>query len=237
MSTPVIRPADEIEYPYDDGKPVAESDFHFDPLSYARDALRLYFEERENVYVAGNLFLYYEEGNPARSVAPNIFVVIGAPKHDRLSYLLWKEPQGPDFVLEITSRSARAEDQGSKRRLYARLGVTEYWRFDPAGDYLDPPLQGLRLQAGRYRPMPAIGAALHSEVLGLDLRLDAGRLRFVDPATGRKLLTYREMDQARRQAEQARRETEQRAEEAERRARRLAERLRALGIDPENGDR
>ena len=37
----------------------------------------------------------------------------------------------PDFVLEITSSSTWEEDQGHKRELYRRLGVTEYWQYDP----------------------------------------------------------------------------------------------------------
>ena len=42
----------------------------------------------------------------------------------------------------VMSRSTRGEDQGKKRRLYERLGVREYWQYDPTGDYLKPALQG-----------------------------------------------------------------------------------------------
>ncbi|GAA6620828.1 hypothetical protein [Scytonema sp. NUACC26] len=45
--------------------------------------------------------------------------------------------------------------------------------------------------------------SVHSEVLGLDLRLIAGELRFYNPRTGKKLLNYKETEQARQQAEQA----------------------------------
>ena len=77
----------------------------------------------------------------------------GVPDHDRRSYWLWREGKVPGFVLEITSRSTWDEDQGPKRKLYRRLGVTEYWQYDPTGDYLEPVLQGLgRRQASLSRP-------------------------------------------------------------------------------------
>ena len=209
-----------IDYPSSDGKPVAESDFQFTPLAYARDSLRLHFRDRSDVYVAGNLLIYYEEGNPKARVAPDVFVVLGVPNRDRSSYFLWEEREAPDFVLEITSHSTRREDQGRKRELYRRLGITEYWQYDPTGDYLDPPLQGLRLTGGAYRPMrlaeSADGSmAMASRVLELELRLVGGELRFHDPVTNRNLLTLEEADDARRQAEEARRAAEARVAELE----------------------
>ena len=164
-----------VEYPSSDGKPVAESDFQLTVLTYAREALRIHFRAREDVYVAANLLIYYQEGDAEVRVAPDVFVVVGASSHERMSYLLWQEPKGPDWVLEITSRSTRVEDQGSKRELYRRLGVAEYWQYDPTGDYLRPRLRGLELVAGEYEEMPS-GArgdgtqVMASAVLGLELR-------------------------------------------------------------------
>ena len=127
MASSLLAPA-TVDYPSSDGRPMAESDFQLTPLSYARDALRHYFRDRDDVYVSGNLLLYYEEGNPDAKVAPDVFVVLGAPSRDRSSYLLRQEPGAPDFVLEITSRSPYREDQGKKRALYRRLRVREYWQ-------------------------------------------------------------------------------------------------------------
>ena len=223
MTNSTLAPV-RIDYPSSDGKPMAESDFQFTPLAYARDSLRLHFRDRTDVYVAGNLLIYYEEGNPKARVAPDVFVVRGVPNRDRSSYFLWEDRKAPDFVLEITSRSTRGEDQGRKRQLYRRLGVTEYWQHDPTGDYLDPPLQGLRLTGGAYRPMPRAeaedgSAVMVSRVLELELRLVGGELRFHDPVTGRNLLTLEEADDARRQAEDARRAAESRVAELEARLR------------------
>lgn len=212
------RPLPKIHYPDSDGQPMAESDFQLIPLLYAVDALRGFYKDRQDVYVAGNMFIYYEEGNPKAVVAPDVFVVLGAENKERFSYMLWQEPKGPDFVMEITSRSTRTEDQGPKRGIYAFLGVTEYWQYDPTGDYLTPSLQLFRLHDGNYEAIPAREHAegqlrLYSEVLGLDVRVEDGELDFYDLGTDQKLLTYQEMSAA-RQAAEARAQAEATARQA-----------------------
>ena len=220
---PLPRPA-AVDYPDADGQPVAETDFQRKPLWHAYDTLARRYRGRNNVYVSSNLFVYYEEGNPRAVVAPDVFVVFGAPDHDRRSYKLWEEPKAPDFVLEITSHSTRTEDEGTKRRVYAQLGVDEYWRFDPTGDWLDPPLRGERLAAGRYMRLP-LGAspggslAGRSEVLGLELVAVDGRLRLRDPTTGRDLPASDELEQRAERDARAREAAENRIAELEARLR------------------
>ena len=228
MASSVLAPA-SVDYPSSDGRPVAESDHQFIPLTYAASRLRQHFRHRDDVYVAGNLLIYYEEGTRAR-VAPDVFVVLGAARRKRSSYLLWKEPKAPDFVLEITSRGTRGEDQGPKRDLYRRLGVTEYWQFDPTGDYLEPALQGLELVAGEYvglgqRELADGTLVLTSAVLELELRLSERGLRFHDPVTGRDLPDLAETDAAWQRERQARARAEQ-DRQRERRARERAEQER-----------
>ena len=205
MASPPLAPA-KVHYPSSDGRPMAESDFQRTPLSYAVERLRHHFRARRDVYVSGNLLLYYEEGNPRASVAPDVFVVRGVSNADRSSYRLWEEAKGPDFVLEITSRTTHREDQGRKRELYRSLGVREYWQYDPARDYLEPSLQGLELSAGEYRRLSGRELedgtlALASAVLGLELRLTERGLRFHDPESGQDLPNLAETDEARRTAE------------------------------------
>ena len=205
MASPPLAPA-KVHYPSSDGRPMAESDFQRTPLMYAVDGLRHHFRRRRDVYVSGNLLIYYRKGEPSAVVAPDVFVVLGAANEDRASYRLWEEPKGPDFVLEITSRTTYREDQGKKREVYRTLDVREYWQYDPTGDYLEPPLQGLELSAGEYRRLPgrelADGTlALASAVLGLELRLTERGLRFYDPQTGQELPNLAETDAARQAAE------------------------------------
>ena len=223
-------PPAPVEYPCSDGQPMAESDVHARCMMHVATALRRHFARRAggDVYVSTNSFLYYEQGNPRAVVAPDVYVVIGAPGHLRDSYLLWNEPKAPDFVLETTSKSTRREDSGSKRDVYAALGVTEYFLYDPRAEYLTPALQGFRLEDGRYRPLPTMtvlpdrGATMRSEVLGLELRdrRDEQMLRLRDPATGRDLPTYEELDEAHEAAEAAQwaAEVERQAAEAARKA-------------------
>jgi hypothetical protein len=149
------------------------------------------------------MLLYYEEGNPAACVAPDVFVVQGVAKHERRIYKVWEEGQPPTVVFEITSRSTRLEDLGTKRALYALLGVQEYFLYDPLGEYLQPPLQGYRLEGGEFQRIPPRDSGvLASQVLGLELRLEAGRLHVVQPASGERLLTPAEAQAARRAAEE-----------------------------------
>ena len=124
MASSVLAPA-TVDYPSSDGTPVAESDFQLTPLAYAREALRDYYRDRRDVYVAANLFIYYEEGDRDAAVAPDVFVVLGAPGHERQSYRLWEEPKGPDFVLEVTSRRTcgRTRPQAEAVRESWREGV------------------------------------------------------------------------------------------------------------------
>ena len=219
-------PVTPIEYPEEDGQPMAEGDIQCSYLTYARNVLRIYFQNRPDVYVAGNLFIYYEKGYPASVVAPDVFVVFGVEKHDRGSYKTWEEnDKNPDFVLEITSRSTRSQDQGAKKGIYAFLGVSEYFQYDPTGDYLSPQLQGLHLVDGNYLPILQHNVndniiSLKSEVLGLDLQLEEGKLRFYNSTTNQVLLTHEEEVIAR--------------QEAEEKTRKLAAKLRELNIDPDS---
>ncbi|MEL7242358.1 MAG: hypothetical protein AAGM40_08425 [Cyanobacteria bacterium J06573_2] len=57
-------PIKPIEYPEEDGKPIAESDQARDYLTYATEVLKVHFQNISNVYISVNLFIYYEKGNP-----------------------------------------------------------------------------------------------------------------------------------------------------------------------------
>ena len=172
----------------------------------------MYYSAHADVYVSGDLLIYYEEGNPRVSVAPDTFVVFGVEDRLRMNYKVWEEGRGPDFVLEVASPSTWREDVGRKRSVYARLGVREYFLFDPTGEHLTPRLQGFRLVDRAYERLPAMESidrtlTLPSEVLGLELRTKAGaRMRFHDPATGEDLLSHAETHAARREEAAARRE-------------------------------
>ena len=198
-----------IEYPGSDGQPMAETPVHRDVMIDAIQILTRHFAERSDVYVSGNMLMYYEEDNLRKSVAPDVFVVVGASRdEDRDTYLLWREPKAPDFVLEVTSKSTRRNDLVTKRALYESLGVAEYFMFDPRAEYLNPPLQGFGLHRGRYVPLevkrlPNGVSALPSEALGLSLHVRGPTLRLYDPVTGKDLLTPVEAEEVEAAARRA----------------------------------
>ena len=220
MSRPVLPPA-AVDYPTSDGKRLAENDAQARAILYAFGALRVYFEARSDVYVSADLLIYYEEGNPRVSVAPDVFVVFGVEDRMRRNYKVWEEGKGPDFVLEVASPGTWREDVGPKRSTYARLGVREYFLYDPTGEHLTPRLQGHRLEAGVYERLSAVESidrtlAMRSEVLGLELRAKVGgEMRFHDPATGEDLLSHGEEHAARLEEVIARRAAEARIAELE----------------------
>ena len=231
-----------IEYPEEDGKPLAETDFQFIPLTYAVAALRARYDDRDDIYVAGNMLLYYRMNAPEAGVAPDVFVVMGARgNHKRRSWFTWREEAAPAFVMEIASDSTWRYDGAGKRAIYGEIGVTEYWRFDPTGECFSPALIGERLVGGVYRRIEVAedeGGVLrgHSDILGLDIcALPDLELRLYDPEQGEWLLDYREEQARRHDAEEqaqeerhARQDAEEQAQE-ERHARQAAEeRIRQL---------
>ncbi len=191
-----------IEYPESDGQPMAESDLHRDLMIDLIHALKSRYAREPEVYIGGNLLLYYAEGNPRASIAPDVFMVRGVPKKRRRTYLLWRERRAPSIVIEVTSESTRGEDLGKKKDCYERLGVEEYFLFDPAAEYLRPRLQGFRLAGGRYQRI-AEGAdgSLASRTTDLSLWSEGTNLRLVDVATGERLLWVEEETAARQAAE------------------------------------
>ena len=202
-----IAPPAAIDYPSSDGKPLAENDLQARAILYAFGALRVrYNDRRRDVYVSADLLVYYEEGNPRVSVAPDVFVVFGVEDHTRMSYKVWEEGKGPDFVLEVASPNTWREDVERKPGIYANLGVGEYFLFDPTGEHFTPRLRGYRLVDGAYGRLSAVESidrtlTLPSEVLGLELRAKGEEIRFHDPETGETLLSHDEEHTARRAAE------------------------------------
>ena len=203
-----------VNYPESDGKPMGETDDHRDEMVRHIELLEDYYRGQK-VYVSGDLLVYYVQGDPRRYVVPDAFVAKGSPPGSRRIYKVWVEGKAPDVVIETTSRKTRHKDTRVEPALYARLGVKEYFLFDPHGEYLDPPLQGHRLVDGDFQPIqPAADGAMESRELGLRLIIAGGHLDFVRLDTGERLLTQRE--RAQREAEARRREAEARqAAEAE----------------------
>jgi Uma2 family endonuclease len=218
----VIPPPHLLEYRESDGRPMGETPLHRDNLMYLVQMLRDdWYRDDQQVYVSGNLYMYYVPGDRYRSVVPDVFVARGIPRlPERRVFKTWEEQKTPDLVIELTSRSTQEEDEVEKFALYRdTLKVTEYFLFDPEAEYLTPPLQGYRLAGGRYAPIGPADGRLPSEVLGLHLVGIGGILRLYDPAAGRLVPTPPEAvaqaEARRRQADELRQRAEHEWRQAE----------------------
>ena len=228
--------SEPVFYPKEDDEPLGETEHQLIPLTYAHAALTTWFAGVPTTWVGADMFLYYEEGDPGKVVAPDVFVVTGTRKEPRREiFQVWVEGRVPDFVLEITSNHTRQNDLVTKFALYRQLGVQEYWLYDPTEETrVVPLLQGNRLVDGVYQPIPVTEMTAPnryrgmSDLLGLELHAEPDWFRFFDSVAGEYLRSLQESEDAL--------VAERRALAAERRARVAMERLlREHGIEPPAG--
>ncbi len=233
MSTANVA-KDKIVYPASDGQPMAETPEHILLMVTLIAALRHHFKPRRDVYVIGNIFLYYRKGDPTARRAPDIMVVKGVDaKAKRRSFMTWIERAVPSVIFELTSAETADEDLEIKLPLYQKLGVKEYFLFDPLNEYLPRQLMGFRLVNRRYQELTADDMdALVSKELGLRLVPNGADLDLIDIKTGQPLLGLDELSELAKELKQ--RESEsleeaRRLEKAFKAANRRAdqERLRA----------
>ncbi|MFL5244016.1 MAG: Uma2 family endonuclease [Gemmataceae bacterium] len=234
MSTLITKPASEIVYPSSDGAPLGETEIHFFVILSLVETLSAWFSKNPMIHVAGDLMLYYEEGNPYKFVSPDIQVTFGIPKlPKRTVYLVWKEGKSPDFVIEVSSKSTSRNDLVAKLELYRDvLHVQEYFIFDPLEEYLDPSFVGYALVEGEYHLIKPVDGRLPSKVTGLHLQRDGQQIRLYDPVGKKYLLAASEVRQAKDELEtrlqQANEQAEQAKKQAEEREKRLRQEIEAL---------
>jgi Uma2 family endonuclease len=225
ISTQSPDVVDGVYYPSSDGEPMAETDIHVLAIILLFEGLRDALRGRPLHYVAADIFWYWEQGNPRARCAPDIMVVRGVVDRLRRSFRSWQENNAvPSVVFEISSEETWQNDLEGKRELYARLGVREYFLFDPEALYLDPPLRGFRLDAGASVEiqLDADGSLVCQE-LGLRLIREGQMVRLINLATGTPIPTKDERaEQERQRAEQERLAREKAEAEVERLKQQLA---------------
>lgn len=177
-------------YPDSDGKPMGETGFHVHVTLAVYGMLWLHFRDRQDVCVTADMFFYFEQGNPRANKSPDVMFIPGVGNHFRRSFRLWEEARGPSVIFEMVSQSSWKEDMEAKPALYARLGVTEYFVFDPEALALDPVLQGFRLDAGSYLPLPRDAeGGIVSQEMGLRIVPDDAMLVLIDFQTNQRLIS------------------------------------------------
>ncbi len=187
---------DEVFYPETDGKPMAETDKHRKLILELTEALERFYAEDAEIYVTGDLFLYYLEGVPQECVAPDVMVCYGVPKKERRIYKLWEEKAAPSIVIELASHSTFKNDREGKRELYESLGVKEYFIYNPEYPKTLPSLLAYRLKDGEYQKIRIENGRVLSEILGLELVDTGSTLRLFNPLTENFLPNFAELNQA-----------------------------------------
>jgi Uma2 family endonuclease len=170
--------------------------------SRALDALNLHFRTIGRVvYLAEEMAVLYPEEKP---FTPDLLAVLDVPEpedDERMSWVVADEGRGLDLVIEVLHKGDRDKDLVENVERYAHLGIPEYFVYDRARQQI----HGFRLAArgyggglppdavpgavsgsaphtpgaGRYqRLVPQLGH-YRSSVLGLDLAIIGGTLRFL----------------------------------------------------------
>ena len=193
---------DEVEYPCEDGLPMASSPEQVEVMVDTRDALVNYFASRPNVHLGLDQLVYDRQGDNTSCLAPDVLVTFDVRRKVEKSYRIWLVGKPPDVVWEFGSDSTWKGDAKEKKARYRKWGVSEYWLYDPQGGLHNPRLQGFQLVKGRYRRLRAERRGdgllvVKSPLLGLEHHFDGQRLRFWDPVANEYLNTIREAEQGR----------------------------------------
>ena len=168
---------DELRLPSSEEEPVSQNTRQMVAITDGFSGLRLRWRGRRDVFVGADQFIYWDPAYDGRKnsgeppMAPDVYVSFDVANRHRSSYVVWEEGKPPDFVLEVVSPSSRRRDKEEKKDAYAKMGVPEFFIYDPE-DKSGPTLSGFELRAGHYRPLPqetfADGVAgVRSKVLGL----------------------------------------------------------------------
>ena len=221
---------------YEDPEPVEDGMLQYETILRIVEALMRRFPKD---FVKGGGFVMYDPENGNNRFAADVYIAFGVSEEriaelELSNYYIWVVGKVIDFALEVASPSTADNDTDYKRKLYAELGVGEYWLLDRIGDLYGKPITGLRLVDGKYEEYEIHEEAdgslrSYSEMLGLEFwwlrdadSADPFDLR--DPLTGKSICA----DEMIADERVARIAAERRAEDAEREARELRRRLELL---------
>jgi Uma2 family endonuclease len=213
---------DEIKCPPTDlesDEPELESDLHREQIDLLIRLLKYYWRDRQDVYITGNLTVYFNEQQLKNRDfrGPDVFVVMDAEKRDRKSWVLWGEGgKYPNLVIELLSSSTAKVDRGKKKQLYQDVWrLPNYFWFDP----YSLEFAGFKLVNGKSEAIPPTDSGLlWSDQLELYLGIQESQLRWFN-ADGEIVPLPEEQERLAK-------------EQAIQRAERLEEILRSQGIDP-----
>ncbi len=151
---------DKLDFDPGEPEPLPDAMFQypiFQEVFHILDTHITTLSPSEEVFRSSNTFICYDPTNLNVRVGPDFYAAFGVDAlaiKERKIYLPWEVGKPPDFVLEVASESTAQQDMIAKRQIYARIGIPEYWRFDPTGgDFYGQPLAGDRLVNNTYEPV------------------------------------------------------------------------------------
>ncbi len=164
-------------FPESDGEPMAETSTNAIQMIDLQWTLQTLFDRQgrlETTTVGGNQMMYYNEHNGWEHISPDVYVGFDRPPPAPPSWKTWIEGKFPDIVFEITSPSTQREDLSTRPRgkltLYERLGVREYYVYDPQQEMV-PSFYGFELREGLLEPLESLtSGGIMSPLLGAELR-------------------------------------------------------------------
>ena len=122
--------------------------------------LRNHLGPLANLLMLSNIPIRYDTENHRIFVAPDYFISFDvdiSAIRDETSYNMWEIEKPPEWALEVASPSTYQRDIFEKPYIYAMIGISEYWLFDPTGGNLyGQPLTGFKLVNGSYEPIEII---------------------------------------------------------------------------------
>jgi Uma2 family endonuclease len=189
------QPRDDDFYPSSDGQPMAESTDQFDWIVKIKENLERLFAERDDVFIAGDLFWYpLADRGKTKPTAPDVLVAFGRPKGRRGSYKQWEEDGiAPQVVFEVWSVSNKPSDIADKLAFYQTHGAEEFYGYDPRSNRLDIWLRQRDASgAEKLVSQPHVGGWT-SPRLGVRFAVTADTLELYFPS-GEPFLTTLELD-------------------------------------------
>ena len=228
-------------YPYEDDEPMPATEFHGLQINIFYHQLLRYFRVNDYVHIGNDNFIYYEEGDITKVVAPDIFVVFGVKKYPlRRSFYTWSEGAVPVVVFEFLSDTTADQDRHEKVQVYLNdMGVQEFFIHQPE---MDKPAEFFgwqrRASGDIVEIVPDATGGLFSDALKLWFRWEEDhttRVRLLRPSLpdGTPINTSVEEQHLREQEQQMRIDAEARAEESERIAKEEVERRQTLETELE----
>ena len=183
----------EVVYPSEERKKMGETDFHYRQIELLFQMLQLFFEARQDVYFASDIMFYYEKGNIHKRFAPDLMICFGISNEKRRSYKLWEEKVMPSVIFEVASEATWEKDVTTKRRLYEKLGVAEYYVIDPEYKYLPSPMLAYHLEFGELVRQSVQNNRIFSKALNLEIVNTGEDFRFFDVAIGECIPTVNDL--------------------------------------------